>query len=109
MLKAYVIANQVVNEKLAQSALFTIDEIDREILKRGGILRVSDNHNIEDHKNVLLSKGLIELVKQEGQENLTYQATPIFANLINANQAIIKNGLKADVLIDFLELKFLLE
>lgn len=104
----YVIANQVVNEKLAKRALFTTEEINHEILQRGGILRIATCCPVKCYINELLNQGLLELIKPKGQDNVFYQAVPVFANLINANPVAIDKGLKADTLISLSKLKDLL-
>lgn len=107
--QSHRIANQVFNEFLASRALFTTDDLHKEILKRDGILRIGICYTVKDHKETLLNKGLIKLVRPEGKEGFFYQATEAFSNLIKANPAVIENGQNALNLICLIELKTLLD
>lgn len=57
-----LIARGTVNGFIKQKKSFTLEDVHREILKRGGILRVSSGVTISDYLQEFEERGILEYV-----------------------------------------------
>lgn len=54
------VAKQIVHEKICEAEDFSLDELEKEIIQEGGILRVSPGVTIKDYLKILDEAGAIK-------------------------------------------------
>ena len=54
------VAKQIIHEKICEAKEFSLDELQKEIIQEGGVLRVSPGVTIKDYLNILDEAGVVK-------------------------------------------------
>lgn len=54
------VAKQIIHEKICEAKDFSLDELEKEIVKEGGVLRVSSGVTVKDYLKILDEAGVIK-------------------------------------------------
>lgn len=54
------VAKQVIDEKIKDKENFSLDEIEKEIIQQGGILRISPGFTVKDYLIILEEMGVVK-------------------------------------------------